>query len=148
MCLAFHVCIAPTLFLSFEGINLSPRSYRACSSGIYLRDHDQVLQMIVTIDRKCQLYILIKLPMSESKYEEKLFALGHPKFSGFWFRNENRMKVHNFKFRVQKLVRSTKVNSALSYPCTFMSSISAVLLQRMSVCKAKNVSPASYKILP
>ena len=31
-------------------------------------------------------------------------------------------------------------NSALSYPCTFMSSISAVLLQRMSVCKAKNVS--------
>ena len=52
--------------------------------------------------------------MSESKCKEKLFALGHPKNSGFWFRNENRMKVHNFKFRVQKLVRSTKQRTLIS----------------------------------
>ena len=63
---------------------------------------------------------------------------GIPNFpdSGFVMKIEWRFITLNFAFKNMFAAR----NSALSYPCTFMSSISAVLLQRMSVCKAKNVS--------
>ena len=84
--------------------------------------------------------------MSESNTKRSCSLWGIPNFpdSGFVMKIEWRFITLNFAFKNMFAAR----NSALSYPCTFMSSISVVLLQRMSVCKAKNVSPASYKILP
>ena len=147
VCLAFSCLYRSDSLLELRGdqfeskelSHLQQRNLFACSQQSFANDcHDWEKMSALYIDQttKCQ--------NQNTKGSCSLWGIPNFPDSGFVMKIEWRFITLNFAFKNLFAAR----NSALSYPCTFMSSISAVLLQRMSVCKAKNVSPASYKILP